>query len=196
MEEEPAVNAVNPNQQSFSFGSTAEDFRSDAEVQKDLLTKIFNTLFDISKNVSAIVDNLPDLKGEATPKVDTLKQEELSRESREGGVKKAAFGVLSTAPSSIFGAFEKILAILTPILIGFALAFVDLTDPIDLVKKALIGFAAFIAGKFIFQLIKSVTSITVEFFSLPKALMSNACSIEFTLFLITVLYIAEVESLA
>ncbi len=133
--------------------------RSKDPVAAKILLDISNTLMDIAENVLAIVDSLPDLKGEAAPRVDTLQQEELNRESKIG---KSAMGVLATAPARVMGFFEKIFAVLTPLLLGFALALLDLNDPIDLIKKVLLGFAAFIAGRFLLQLAASVAIATVS----------------------------------
>jgi len=123
-----------------------------------ILLDISNTLMDIAENVSLITEGLPDLRGQGTPAapaVNTLRQEEENRE--RGGIKNAAVGVLKTAPDRIFGAFEKIFAILTPVLLGFLIGLTDLNDPLELVTDALIAFAAFIGGRFLYQLLKNVT---------------------------------------
>jgi hypothetical protein len=179
-EEEPVVNAVNPNQQSFSFGETAQDFRSDAEVQKELLTKIFDTLFDISKNVSLMAEGFPDLL-EASKSVDklkdtnNLKKEEEDREALgkrlKGNLADAGMSLVSTG----FGFFEKLFAILTPFIAGFLLSFTDLLDPVKLLKQALLLLSAFIVGKLIYQLGKAVTFTLLErlkekFISGPKVI--------------------------
>jgi hypothetical protein len=159
---EEEVNPVNPNQQSFNFGSNAEDFRSGDEIQKDLLTKIFNTLFDISKNVSLMTEGFPDLL-EASKSVDKLKDpnkladQETKNEEMARSLKASGASVIQNTAEGVFGFFEKLFAILTPFLLGFILGLADLTNPIQLLKNALLGLAIFIAGKFIFQLGKALT---------------------------------------
>jgi hypothetical protein len=161
-EEEPVVNAVNPNQQSFSFGETAQDFRSDAEVQKDLLTKIFDTLLDISKNVSLMAEGFPDLL-EASKSVDKLKQpnrladQEAKNEDMAKSLKASGASVIQNTAQGVFGFFEKLFAILTPFLLGLVVSFMDLTNPLQLLKDSLLILAAFIVGKFIYQLGKALT---------------------------------------
>jgi hypothetical protein len=156
------VNPVNPNQQSFNFGSAAEDFRSGDEIQKDLLTKIFNTLVDISKNVSLMTEGFPDLL-EASKSVDKLKgknkleEREKEQESMASRLKASGANVIQNTAQGVFGFFEKIFAILTPFLLGFVLSFTDLTNPVELLKDALFLLAAYIGGKFIYQLGKALT---------------------------------------
>lgn len=150
----------------FSFPSQSEDFRDDSTIQKDLLTQIASSLLQISSNVASMSNILPDLLDAQKALVgategDALKQEELAREGKLSVGKQAAVGVLGGAPGSIFGAFEKVFAILTPLLLGFALTLTDLNDPIELVKDALKAFAIFMGGKFLYQLLKSVTIAVV-----------------------------------
>lgn len=150
----------------FSFPSQSEDFRDDSTIQKDLLTQIASSLLQISSNVASMSNILPDLLDAQKALVgategDALTQEELAREGKLSVGKQAAVGVLSGAPGSIFGAFEKVFAILTPLLLGFALTLTDLNDPIELVKDALKAFAIFMGGKFLYQLLKSVTIAVV-----------------------------------
>jgi hypothetical protein len=158
-EEEPAVS---PNQQSFSFGETAQDFRSGTEIQKDLLTKIFNTLFDISKNVSLMTEGFPDLL-EASKSVDKLKDpnkladQETKNEEMARSLRASGASVIQNTAQGVFGFFEKLFAILSPLLLGLVVSFMDLTDPLELLKNALSVLAAFIVGKFIYQLGKSLT---------------------------------------
>ena len=153
---------VDPNQQSFNFDSATEESKANTEVQKDLLTSIFNTLVDISKNVSLMTEGFPDLL-EASKSVDKLKgknkleEREKEQESMASRLKASGANVIQNTAQGVFGFFEKIFAILTPFILGLALTLTDLNNPVQLLKDAFKVLAAFLVGKFIYQLGKALT---------------------------------------
>lgn len=123
------------------------------QVSTKILLNISSILMDISEDVSAIAEALPNLGGGG--KKDTLQEEEFSREANARKLKEGSAGVIQNTAEGVFGLFEKIFAILTPFLLGFVLRFTDLTNPIQLLKDALVGVAYFMLGKFIYQLGKT-----------------------------------------
>lgn len=125
------------------------------QVSAKILLNISSILMDISEDVSAIAGALPNLGGER--KTDTLAEEEKNRETAVSRLKAGTSNMIQNTAEGVFGLFEKIFAILTPFLLGFVMRFVDLTNPIKLLKGALIGLAAFLAGKFIYQIVKGFT---------------------------------------
>lgn len=186
-----------PVQEQLDFGSMAEDFRSSEEIQKDLLTKIFNSIFDISKNVSIIAGMLPDLislqsdidktssrrvSDDVDKKPDDLEQQEKDRESTVQELKKSGVSVIKNTAEGVFGFFEKVFAILTPMIFGMLLAFTDLTNPIQLLKDALVGLAVFMGGKFAYQMVKALSMTLISklldrFLTGPKTIMAPGSTI-------------------
>jgi hypothetical protein len=77
-----------------------------------------------------------------------------------------------------FGSLKRLLTIITavliPFLLGFVLSFVDLTKPIDLLKAALVGLAAYIGGKFLLLLAKNLIK---NMFLGPKTIMAPGSTI-------------------
>lgn len=149
-----------PMQQQFNFGQQAEDFRTDSEIQKDLLSKIFTTLLDISGNVTIISEMMPDLLSaqkslEALRGPDRLAEQEKEQEGLARTLRGDTAKVIKSTADGAIGFFEKVFALITPFLLGFALNFVDLNNPIKLLKAALISVVGFLTGKFVYQLGKS-----------------------------------------
>jgi hypothetical protein len=155
------------------------------KVQLAVLTDLLGVVKNIADNMVAVMRSQGIMYAGMDAYLDVARVETKNRLAEKEKEKEAKLGEGEQEKSPLgklfdeyFGSLKRLLTIITavlvPFLLGFVLSFIDLTKPLDLLKAALIGLAAYIGGKFLLLLAKNWIK---NMFLGPKTIMAPGSTI-------------------